>query len=177
MKFLPVRTALLVLFVATMLGLPLRSHAAYDITMTFTGAGTNIPITSLSWGQGRGISNPSIGPREASLPSFSEVTISKMMDSASPQLAMLAANGDGTATCVIKIKHATSGTALYTLTLGQVFISGYSANSTGDVPSESLSLNYSTITWVYQQLDDTGKAVGSASPAKGWDLSKNAPIP
>lgn len=177
MKSLTVRTAFLVLVLATLLGFPSRSHAAYNITMTFTGVGTNILINSLQWGEGRGISTPTGGAREASAPSFSEVTISKMMDSASPQLAMLAANGDGNATCVITIKHSTSGLALYTLTLDKVYISGYSVSSGGDVPSESLSLNYTRITWVYQKLDDTGKAVGKASDPLGWDLAKQTPIP
>jgi len=177
MKFRTLRIAFLALVVGTLAGLPLRSQAAYDIFLTFTGVGTNVPITSLQWGEGRGISTPSGGTREASLPSFSEVTITKMMDSASPQLAMLAANGDGTATCVITIKHRTTGLALYTLTLEKVYISGYSASSGGDVPSESLSLNYTKITWVYQKMDDTGKAIGKASDPLGWDLAKQGPIP
>src|SRR5262245_39469974 len=115
MKTLTSRTPFLVLVVATLLGLPLRSQAAYDMFLTFTGVGTSVPITSMQWGEGRGISTPTGGTREASMPSFSEVTITKMMDSASPQLAMLAANGDGTASCVITIKHRTTGLALYTL--------------------------------------------------------------
>ena len=177
MKSLTLRTAFMVLVVSTLMGLPLRSQAAYDIFLTFTGVGTNVPITSLQWGEGRGISGPTGGTRDATMPSFSEVTITKMMDSASPQLAMLAANGDGTASCIITIKHRTSGLALYTLTLDKVFISGYSTSSGGDVPSESLSLNYTKITWVYQKMDDTGKAIGKASDPLGWDLAKQTPIP
>lgn len=177
MKTQTSRAAFLLLVVITLLGLPLRSQAAFDMVLTFTGVGTNIPIASLQWGEGRGISSPVGGTRSASEPSFSEVTISKVMDSASPQLAMLAANGDGNATCIITIKHSTTGVALYTLTLDKVFISGYSANSGGDVPSESLSFNYTKITWVYQKVDGTGKAIGSPSTPMGWDLAKQLPIP
>ena len=177
MKSLTSRTAFLVLVVAALMGLPFRSQAAYDIYMSFTGVATNTPINSLQWGVGRGISSPTGGIREATTPSFSEVTISKMMDSTSPMLAKLAANGDGTATCVITIKHRTSGTALYTLTLEKVFISGYNVSSGGDVPSESISLNYTRITWVYQQLDGSGNPLGKASTQMGWDLAKQSPIP
>ncbi|HEX5223096.1 MAG TPA: type VI secretion system tube protein Hcp [Verrucomicrobiae bacterium] len=179
MKFLTARTAFLVLVLATLMGLPFQSRAAYEIFLNFSGVGTNIPISSLQWGESRAIGSPTGGGggRETSPPSFSEVTISKMMDSASPQLAMLAANGDGNATCVITIKHATSGIALYTLTLEKVFISSYSVSSGGDVPAESLSLNFTKIIWVYQKLDSTGKAVGKASDPLGWDLAKQEPIP
>ena len=177
MKTQTSKVAFLLLVVGALMGLPLCSQAAYDMVLTFTGVGTNLPISSLQWGEGRGISSPVGGPREASAPSFSEVVITKMMDSASPQLAMLAANGDGTATCVITIKHSTTGLALYTLTLEKVYISGYSASSGGGVPSESLSLNYTKITWVYQNMDDTGKAIGKASSSMGWDLAKQAPLP
>ena len=155
------------------MGLPFQSHAAYDMFLSFTGvsgSATNglIPINSLQWGVGRGVS---ISPRTASTPTFSEVTITKIMDSASPELAMQAANGPGTATCVLTIKDHNTGNVLYTLTLSNVYVSGYSVSSGGDVPSESLSLNYTRITWVYSD-----PSTGKASPSMGWDLAKQTAL-
>jgi type VI secretion system secreted protein Hcp len=159
------------------MGLPFQSHAAYDMYLSFTGvtgSATNglIAINSIQWGAGRGISSQAGGTRTASAPSFSEVTITKLMDSASPILAMQAANGPGTATCVLTIQDHNTGNALYTLTLNHVYISGYSVSTGGDVPSESLSLNYTRITWVY-----TNPSTGTASPTLGWDLAKQAQYP
>jgi len=171
-----------ILVVAALIALPFRSQAAYDMYLSFTGISgdaTNglIAINSLQWGAGRGSSSPVGGNRTASAPSFSEVTITKIMDSASPLLAMQTAIGNGTATCILTIKDHTSGVALYTLTLSNVYISGYSVSSGGDVPSESLSLNYTQITWVYQKLDGAGNPLGKASAPLGWDLAKQLPLP
>ncbi len=159
------------------MGLPFESHAAYDMYLSFTAitggpTTSQIPINSLQWGIGRGISAPSGGDRTASTPSFSEVTITKLMDSSSPTLALLTANGTGTATCVLTIQDHNTGNVLYTLTLNSVYISGYNVSSGGDVPLESLSFNYTRITWVY-----TNPSTGKASPTLGWDLAKQAPYP
>ena len=164
-----------------LLGLPFRSQAAYDMFLSFTGitgSATNgqIAINSLQWGAGRGISSPVGGNRSATAPSFSEVTITKIMDSASPYLALQTANGPGTATCILTIKDHNTGNALYTLTLKNVFVSGYSVSTGGDVPTESLSLNYTQITWIYQALDSSGNPLGKASPTMGWDLAKQVPF-
>ena len=164
------------------MGLPFQSHAAYDMYLSFTAVGGGapsslIPINSIQWGAGRGIGSPVGGTRTVSAPSFSEVTITKMMDSSSPNLAMQAANGPGTATCVLTIQDHNTGNALYTLTLNHVYISGYSVSTGGGVPSESLSLNYTQITWVYQALDGSGNPLGKASSPLGWDLAKQVQYP
>jgi len=85
---------------------------------------------------------------------------------------MLTANGTGTATCVLTMQDHNTGNVLYTLTLKQVYISGYSVSTGGDVPSESLSLNYTRITWVYSD-----PSTGIASPTLGWDLAKQVQYP
>jgi type VI secretion system secreted protein Hcp len=176
-KFLISKSLSRVLVVAALMGLPFQSRAAYDMYLSFTavtgGATTSqIAISSIQWGAGRGIGSPVGGTRTASAPSFSEVTITKLMDSSSPMLALLSANGTGTATCVLTIQDHNTGNVLYTLTLNQVYISGYSVSSGGDVPSESLSFNYTRITWVY-----TNPSTGKASPTLGWDLAKQAQYP
>jgi len=182
MKFISSRAGFLALVVATLICLPFRSHAAYDMFLSFTGVtgeATNglIAIESIQWGVGRGISSATGGgPRQASLPSFSEVTISKTMDSASPQLAFQAAGGNTEVTCVLTINDRNTGNTLYTLTLTGVLISGYSVSSGGDRPSESLSLNYTKITWSYQKLDNAGNKVGNASSPLGWDLVTQKPV-
>ena len=161
--------------------LPWQSQAAYDMyisinDITGSAAGGLIPITSFQWGVGRGIGAPTAGSRQVSSPSFSELTINKPMDSSSPKLAMQAAGGGGTNTCVLTVKDHNSGNTLYTLTLKNVYISSYSLSSGGNVPSESLSLNYTQITWVYQKLDNSGATLGTPSLPLGWDLTTNQPL-
>jgi len=182
MKFICSRVGFLGVVVAALICQPFRSQA-YDMFLSFTGVtggATNglIAIESLQWGVGRGISSPvGGGGRQASLPSFSEVTISKTMDSASPQLAFQAAGGNTEVTCVVTLDHHNTGNTLYTLTLTGVLISGYSISSGGDRPSESLSLNFTKITWSYQELDNAGNKVGNASSPLGWDLVLQKPAP
>ena len=181
MKSISSRAGFLGLVVAALICQPFRSQA-YDMFLSFTGVtgeATNglIAIESLQWGVGRGISSASGGgTRQASAPSFSEVTISKTMDSASPQLAFQAAGGTTEVTCVLTINDHNTGNTLYTLTLNGVLISGYSVSSGGDRPSESLSLNFTKITWSYQKLDNAGNKVGNASPTLGWDLAMQKPV-
>lgn len=162
--------------------LPLQSQA-YDLFMQVagvTGEGPKglIALTSFQWGVSRGISSSATGgaSRETSAPAFSEVTISKQMDSASPQLAALAAAGSSGLKCVLTIKDHTTGNALYTLTLDNVLFTGYSLSTGGDRPSETLSLNYTKITWVYQSLDSNGATNGPSSSPMGWDIETGKPV-
>jgi type VI secretion system secreted protein Hcp len=130
-----------------------------------------IALNSAQWGVGRGISAPvgSTVNREASQPSISEITVSKMLDAASTTLLTEAIVGEG-ADCQIDFcKTEKDKLVIYlTLTLTNTMISGYSLNSGGDKPSESVSLNFTKIEFKNFPMDPTGK-VGAADPVT-YDL-------
>jgi len=125
-----------------------------------------ISLSSLQWGVGRGISAP-VGNavnREASAPSVSEVTVSKVLDTASTQLLTEALTGEGVDCQIDFCKTEKDKLVVFlTLTLTNTMISGYSLNSGGDKPSESLSLNFTKFEYKNFPMDSTGK-VGKQNP-------------
>ena len=120
-----------------------------------------LDVTSLQWGMGRAISTKSgaVTNREASEPSVSEVTITKLMDSASPKLFIESCTG--AAGKKVEIHLVTTGSpgntyAEYTLTDG--LVSSYSMSSGGDRPTESISVSFTKIEYKFTPFDNTNKA-------------------
>jgi type VI secretion system secreted protein Hcp len=115
----------------------------------------DIQLNSFQWGVGRGISGNGAG-REASAPSISEITITKPLDSTSIALTQEAFIGDPTAV-EIDFAQPVKGSlqTYYKITLSDAMISGYSMSSGGDRPTESLSLNFTKIT--FTSIDRKGQ--------------------
>src|SRR3954469_18607258 len=93
-----------------------------------------IEIGSVQWGCGRAISTPvgASAKREASAPSVSEITITKMMDSTSPKLAKEALVGKAVLAHIELVETGEGQLNTYlTLNLTNTMISGYSFSSGG----------------------------------------------
>jgi type VI secretion system secreted protein Hcp len=114
-------------------------------------------LNSFQWGVGRGISSPIGGAgREASAPSVSEITVTKQFDSSSVPLIQQAFGGDGALVetdFVDKVKGKLQ--PYLTVKLDNTLISGYSMSSGGDRPSETLSLNFTKIS--FSSIDKKGE--------------------
>jgi type VI secretion system secreted protein Hcp len=124
-----------------------------------------IELNSFQWGVGRGISSPTgaSADRESSAPSISEITVTKMQDVATTALLDEALQGEGKKVTINFCK--TDGKKLETYMsyeLENVMVSGYSISTGGDRPAESLSLNFTKITFNGTQMDKANKA-GAAS--------------
>ena len=109
-----------------------------------------IELHSVQWGVGRGISSGAGGQskREASAPSVSEVTLTKTMDNASPELLKEALGGKLSTKVEIALTRTDKGgkhVAFQTYTLSDAGINNYSMSSGGDHPTESISLNFTKI--------------------------------
>ena len=120
-----------------------------------------IDVLSLSWGVGRGINtvSGSTANREASEPSVSEVSIVKMFDSSSPKLFTEACSGNQGKT--VKIDLVTTGNpgvTFCTYTLTNALISSYSVSSSGDRPTESISISFTKLEFKFTPYDGTNKA-------------------
>jgi len=118
-----------------------------------------IDCTSAQFGVGRGIASPTgrAANREASAASVSEVVVSKQMDKASPKL--LEEGLIGLAGKVVKIAIVRTGkelTELCMYKLENTLVSGYSVSSSGDHPSESVSLNFTKFEYSYTGSDAAG---------------------
>jgi type VI secretion system secreted protein Hcp len=131
-------------------------------------------INSVQWGCGRAISTPTgaSAKREASAPSVSEITVTKQMDSTSPQLALEALVGKAE-TCNIELVETGADQLLtfLTINLTNTMLSGYSFSSGGDRPSESMTLNFTKIEMTYQGYDDQHKADSSKKKSFTYDVT------
>jgi type VI secretion system secreted protein Hcp len=141
--------------------------------VTTTGFTKQIELNSFQFGIGRGVGSPtgSSSNREASTPSVSEITVTKVLDEASGNLIKEAYSGAGKATAVISFVRTDSngGVCYLEYTLSNVMVSGYSISSGGDKPSESLSLNFTKIETKITPQNDDGTA-GTPFPVT-YDLS------
>ena len=131
-------------------------------------------IGSVQFGVGRAISTPvgASSKREASAPSISEITCTKLMDSTSPQLMQEALVGTAQ-DCEIHLVEtdAEQLQTFLTIKLTNTLISGYSMSSGGGRPSESLTLNFTKIDLTYQGYDDKHKPDSNKKKSVIYDLA------
>ncbi len=130
-----------------------------------------IEVNSFQWGVGRGISAPTGGEenREASAPSVSEITVSKLQDVASAKLLLEALHGEGKTVTIDFVKTDKDKLETYLqYTLTNTMISGYSLSSGGDRPSETLSLNFTKVEFSLTPHKATG--AGSSTERAGYDI-------
>jgi type VI secretion system secreted protein Hcp len=122
-----------------------------------------IGITSIQFGSMRAISpGYSLGgtSREASSPSLSEVTITKSSDGTSPLLfsqSLMGEPGLTPATLFFTNSDQNGATKTYMTTkLFNPMISSYSVSSAGEIPTESISINYQKIELSWIPMNDDG---------------------
>jgi len=147
-----------------------------DITGDVTTAGfeTWTELSSFSWGIGRGVGSAMGGAmsRESSVPSISEIVVTKTTDSSSPKLWTDSVAGMFNSKVTITFTTTSQGDTekFLTYTMTDAGLSGYSMSSGGDMPSESLSINFATISWTLTPV----KADGSGTPVtQGYDLTQS----
>jgi type VI secretion system secreted protein Hcp len=134
-----------------------------------------IEVQSMTWGIGRGITKAgSVGgnaEREASAPSVSELTLSKMADTASAKLMQESLWGEGKKVKIDLVKTDKDKLEAYQqYELENTMISGFSVSSGGDRPMESLTLNFTKIIFSHIPMKDKNE---TGSPEKvGYDLAK-----
>jgi len=136
-----------------------------------------IDISSIQWGVGRAISS-SVGTaadREASKPSISEVSVTKLMEESTPLIFTEACVGKSKK---VSIHLCTTGTesidTYMEYDLEDCMISGYSMSSGGDRPSESISFSFTKLMMKYIPYDKAGKAM-SPLPA-GYDMAAGVKV-
>ena len=130
-----------------------------------------IEIDSFSWGVSNSGSMAAGGGGGAGKASFSDLHFTKTVDKSSPKLMEAVATGEHLRSVDLVVRKA-GGDQLeyYKVTLQDVVISGYSTTgSSGEAPSESISLNFSKIVFEYTPQNADGTA---AAPLKtGYDLA------
>ncbi len=135
-----------------------------------------IELSSVNWGVNRPVSNPagSATARVVAAPQFNELVVVKDEDIATIPLIQESLTGGPK---LVKIDFVRTDQdrmeVYYSIQLTEALITGLSQGSGGDRPTESLTLNFTQISFHGTQMDADGSRT---SPAKyGWNVSTNAP--
>jgi type VI secretion system secreted protein Hcp len=129
-------------------------------------------ITSFEWGAKNQVSMSGAGGAGAGKVQVSELTITKPRGSASSSLQMSVFTGKHIPKAEIRFYKPGVQAPYLTITLEDVFITGWSISATGsDRATESISLVFTK----FKTEDGIQKADGTIekSPAVGWDIKKN----
>jgi type VI secretion system secreted protein Hcp len=147
--------------------------ASLDGSVTEQGHNKWIELDSFHWGVGRAIGTAARGSlsREHSEASISEITVTKRMDAASPKLFLDAVAGKLNNKVRIDFTTTSKGKmeVFLKFELEDTGVSGYSVSSGGDMPVESLSLNFTKITKTFTGMDP---GVSGSPETVGFDLTK-----
>lgn len=136
-----------------------------------------IEVTSVQYGVGRavGMTTGAGRQRETSAPSMSEISITKMMDEASPHLFEEACSGETKEVTLTFVRTSGSDVQTYLeIQLTNCLVSGYSVSSGGDLPAESLSLAYTKIELSYTPYDSANKPGGAVRATYDLETAKKS---
>lgn len=133
-----------------------------------------IEVQSFSAGVQQSGSSVSGGGGGVGKATFNTLTLSKWVDKSTPTLFLNCASGAHLSKATLYVRPTNSTNDMYKVILQDVVISSVSNSATvgADRPSETISLSYARIQWIYQGLDANG-GVSGGTVQSGWDLQKN----
>jgi len=139
-----------------------------------------LEIESFSWGvhQSASARVSTAGGATTARADFGDLTIVKMLDSASPLIALACASGSHIKEVVIELMRAGGNKRVKYMEykLSECIISSVSMGGGGNsIPVETVSFNYGKITWTYTKQERAGGGGGGNVPG-GWDLMENKKV-
>jgi type VI secretion system secreted protein Hcp len=141
-------------------------------SVTTQGFENQSELNSFQWGVSRSIGTAASGAtaRESSNPTVSEITVTKLADAASPDLANYALAGQLNKKFTIHFTTTTAGqvTEFLKHELENVGLSQFSVSSGGDLPMESMALNFTKITTTFTPMDPS---VAGNNKVVSYDLT------
>ena len=192
------------LLVLGIVGTAAPSSAAVDVFLKISGAPgsstdrqhiNEIEVQSIQYGINNTGAGSFGGGGGAGKATFQDIHFTKKMDKSSPTLMKNCLTGTHMPQAVITTRKSGNPPAdFFKVTLTDVMVTGYQISSNGDIPMESLSLNFAKVEWEYfiQAPDGTmkstskggfdvksGKASGGAtsSPTPGGASPSDPPRP
>jgi type VI secretion system secreted protein Hcp len=129
-----------------------------------------IEIQSWSWGASNS-STVGGGGGGTGKVSFQDISFTKRLDKASPILARACATGEHIKSAKLFVrKSGDNATDYYTITLSDLLVTSVSMGGSdgGELPTESISLNFTKIEWAYVPMGADGTPQGPVRT--GYDL-------
>jgi type VI secretion system secreted protein Hcp len=132
-----------------------------------------IDVLSFSWGASNAGSTGAGGGGGAGKVQFQDIHFTTTMNKASPKLMLACATGEHIKEVVLTGQlSGKRGQQFLEIKLTDVLVTSYqSGGSSGEVPTDSFSLNFSKIEFKYQPLNKDG-SLGTAVTG-GWDIKEN----
>lgn len=136
-----------------------------------------IECTSINWNihQPKSATASTGGGHTAERAELSEISITKLIDLASPMLGQLCACGKTIPKAKLEMMRADGNgdpIKYFEVELENVLIAHVAPSfAGGDAPSESMGLKFSRVRWKYAQQKISGGSGGNT--AGGWDLATN----
>lgn len=135
-----------------------------------------IEVLSFSWGVSQPASRTasSAGGAAHERADFQDFSVVKMLDKASPKLALQCANGKHIKSIVLELCRAGGDKVKYMeYKMTECIISSDSVGGGGGgEPTESITFNYGKIEWTYTQ-QKRADGSGGGQVAGNWDLTTN----
>jgi type VI secretion system secreted protein Hcp len=132
-----------------------------------------IEVQSFQWGVSRSIGTAARNStsREHAEPVIAEITLTKQSDISSPKLFLDSVAGKLDSKVTIKFTTTTKGKVdtFSTYDLEGAGIAHYHLSSGGDMPTESLSLNFTKISYTFIGMDP---AISGSPETVGYDLTQ-----
>ncbi|WP_445427717.1 Hcp family type VI secretion system effector [Alishewanella sp. HL-SH05] len=183
----PLSKSLLTIVTATSLFLtPIVSYAAVDIFLEIDGivgetqdAKNSGAMDILAWSEGLSNSGTTHigGAGGAGKSNFTDLSFTKYLDSASPALRLLVANGGRVEKATLIARRAGgSATQYFKIEMKNVIVTSFSAGGSGgeDRLTENVSLNFAEVTWTYYPIDRFGNPLAPIST--GWNIAANVQL-
>jgi type VI secretion system secreted protein Hcp len=115
----------------------------------------------------------SAGGASAERATFQDFTFTKLLDMATPKLALACADGTHIDKIIVEICRAgTDKVKFMEYELCNCIISKVSMESGGEFPFENVGINYGKVHWCYTQQKRAGGGT-AGNVAGGWDLQRN----
>lgn len=115
-------------------------------------------IAAINWRVNRNMNTlaGAAANREASEPSISEITLTKISDSSSTKLFQEACSGrTGKRATIHLVSTGNPGQTYIEYTLQNTLIAAYNVGSSGDRPTETITLNFTKMEVKYTPYDDS----------------------
>ncbi len=131
-----------------------------------------ITVMSFSWGASQTTSVSGSGGSGAGKASLADMNIMKNYDVASSPMYKALLLGTHIKSGVLTaVKSGGDGSPFMTITMGELFVTSIQISGSSEIPMESVSFSYNTISTEYAQQDETGKL--NTKAAINYDLKAN----